>query len=151
MRPRTACGSSTDKVNNLKSIPLGQGGGRPMLLLEDMEIVFDSQTIRNQTQLPDKLLHRGPGLQLSGLSVHKNFNQSHGFPSPVPELNRPCSGSRSASKYRIGRSLWKRLVRNAPVSPHMGRLVDWEGRAAKRRVESGEWRVESYWIDTLST
>ncbi len=73
-RPWTGARASPHKVNDLNTIPVGQGGCRPVLLFEDTEIVFDRQTVRNQTQLPDQLLHRGPGLELSGLPVHKNFN-----------------------------------------------------------------------------
>ena len=81
-----------------------------MLPLEDLEVVFDRQTARNQAQVPDQLLHRGSGLQLSGLPVQQNFNQSHRFPSPFQNPDRPRRGCRSASKYRIGRPLWKRRV-----------------------------------------
>ena len=87
-RPCTGACASPHKVNDLNTIPVVQGGCLPMLPFEDVEVVLDGQTVRNQTQFPDKLLHRGPGLQGSGLPVHKNFNQSHGFPSPAQGSDR---------------------------------------------------------------
>ena len=128
---RTDYGTSPHKVNDLEAIPLGQGSGRPMLLFEDTEIVFDSQAVRNQTQLPDELLHRSPGLQFPGLPIQINFDQSHRFPSPDSVLDRPFRGSGSASKYRIEGALWKGIVWNAPVSAPVSRLVEWEDGGAK--------------------
>ena len=115
-----------------------------MLPFEDLEVVFDRQTARNQAQVPDQFLHRGSGLQLSGLPVQQNFNQSHRFPSLVPGLDRPLRVKISHRKAfleegclkQTNKDKRKRVIHEGPrrtTKGHQGVEVDRDGMPRSRR------------------
>ena len=79
----TRAGSSPHKVNNLNSVPLFEGGFRPMLLFEDMKVVFHRHPVRDQTQVPHKLVHRGPVLRAYWSHRSEEFQPEPSLPFPL--------------------------------------------------------------------